>query len=311
MTAGDRIEMKELCEVHDSIDHVIEFLKDGGSLNPDDEEELEMLEELQAILIFRLNELVSPVPELFEPLPKIRNRHVTINGLQDAECYCFFRFRKQQLNFLKIGLQFPEEMTVEGNHFSGEEILLAGLFRIAAPNRFGDAGWVQLFGWDQPRCSHAFDLFLNFMIPRWMYLVEDNMEFWLPKLFIFARKIKEKLSLLGVEYPDPSEENGFNVFGFIDCTNLRTCRPGGGPVVDGPNSTRNDQNLQRAFYNGWKKQHGYKWQTIDLPNGMNFHVWGPVSLRHNDLECWYNSDMAANLLQLQLGQPKQVIELIN
>ena len=26
-----------------------------------------------------------------------------------------------------------------------------------------------------------------------------------------------------------------------------------------------------------------KWQTLDLPNGMNMHVWGPVSLRHNDI----------------------------
>jgi hypothetical protein len=24
---------------------------------------------------------------------------------------------------------------------------------------------------------------------------------------------------------------------------------------------------------------------------MNFHVWGPVSLRHNDLQCWRDSNI--------------------
>jgi hypothetical protein len=38
-----------------------------------------------------------------------------------------------------------------------------------------------------------------------------------------------------------------------------------------------------AFYNGWKKHHGLKYQSIDLPNGMNFHIYGPASLRYNDL----------------------------
>jgi hypothetical protein len=32
---------------------------------------------------------------------------------------------------------------------------------------------------------------------------------------------------------------------------------------------------------------------------MNFHVWGPVSLRHNDLQCWRDSDINAILANLQ------------
>ena len=62
-----------------------------------------------------------------------------------------------------------------------------------------------------------------------------------------------------------------------------TCGPGGGPAGDGRNDPRNDPLIQRAGHNGWKKLHGLKWQTVDFPNGMNGRVYGPISLRCNDL----------------------------
>ena len=55
-----------------------------------------------------------------------------------------------------------------------------------------------------------------------------------------------------------------------------SCRPGGGPRQSGVLADRNDLLIQRAWYNGWKKLHGLKFQTIDMPNGMNAHVWGPL-----------------------------------
>jgi len=38
-------------------------------------------------------------------------------------------------------------------------------------------------------------------------------------------------------------------------------------------------------------KHGIKWQTVDLPNGMSFHVWGPFSVRHNNLFSLMRSDI--------------------
>ena len=61
---------------------------------------------------------------------------------------------------------------------------------------------------------------------------------------------------------------------FID----NTMKPGGGPAGDGRNAPRNDPHIQRAWYNGWKKLHGLKWQTVDTPNGMNGHVYCPMSI---------------------------------
>ena len=108
-------------------------------------------------------------------------------------------------------------------------------------------------------------------------------EYWKPSIPMFADKIRLKLDQLGCPFPSSSDSiGGFNIFGFIDNTMNAICRPGGGPTRDGDNAPRNNPLIQRAFYNGWKKVHGLKYQTVDLPNGMNFHVYGPVSLRHND-----------------------------
>ena len=52
-----------------------------------------------------------------------------------------------------------------------------------------------------------------------------------------------------------------NFFGFIDGTVRPICRP--------------DQN-RRVVYNGHKKVHRLKFQTISMPNGMLANLYGPV-----------------------------------
>ena len=50
---------------------------------------------------------------------------------------------------------------------------------------------------------------------------------------------------------------------------------------------------------------GMKYQTVDLPNGMNFHVWGPISVRHNDIVSLHESEINNHLVQLQLNDEHQ------
>ena len=57
----------------------------------------------------------------------------------------------------------------------------------------------------------------------------------------------------------------------------------GGGAGDERNAPRNDPLIQRAWYDGWKKLHGLKWQSVDFPNGMNGHVYDSISIRRNDL----------------------------
>ena len=79
------------------------------------------------------------------------------------------------------------------------------------------------------------------------------------------------------------------------------CRPGGGPITGGVQAPRVDKLVQQAWWTGWKKLHGLKMQTVFMPNGMDFEVWGPVSVRHNDNYTLANSSILEKLEQCQLG----------
>ena len=82
---------------------------------------------------------------------------------------------------------------------------------------------------------------------------------------------------------------------------------GGGPTRDGVNAPRNDPLIHRAWYNGWKKLRGMKWQTVDMPNGMNFNVWGSISIRHPDCVSLEDSNLNDKLVELQLGNLMQYV----
>ena len=178
-----------------------------------------------------------------------------------------------------------------GNKFRGEEVLLCGIYRIRSVNSLGDAGWLDIFGMVQSVCSLACKLVFEYMWTWWSYLVFDNMTYWAPKIPAMAESIRQKMEELGCSY----EFGSFPYFGFIDNTMNATCRPAGGPNRDGRNALRNDPEIQRAWYNGWKKIHGLKWQTIDLPNAMNFKIDGPFSARDNDLTTLHLSDVLVKL----------------
>jgi hypothetical protein len=253
--------------------------------------------------------LVTPSPILGLRLPKLTRHHRTIDSLNDEDIPIYFRFRsKDQLRRLLVGFKFPDFVRLCNNHlFTGDEILLVSLYRFHRPVTCSDYIFRVFFGLNDVYVSLIFNYFLNYMENTWGSLLTDNMLYWLPSLPNFARAIQKKCGELGCPFPDPGTENGFRVFGFIDNTMNATCRPGGGPSRDGTNAPRNDPLIQRAFYNGWKKTHGFKWQTVDLPNGMNFNVWGPVSLRHNDLYTLHHSDINTKIYNLQAMNDKQYV----
>ena len=58
-----------------------------------------------------------------------------------------------------------------------------------------------------------------------------------------------------------------NCWGFIDGTVRPVCRPG---------------ENQRAIYNGHKRVHSVKFQSVALPNGLVGHLYGPVEGRRHD-----------------------------
>ena len=201
-----------------------------------------------------------------------------------------FRFdQPEDLMRIMCGLKFPVWMTCKSGHiFHREEVFCCGLYRLHAPSETTNYSYELIFGFDSPRTSKCFNMFINHIWNNWRYLVTDNLDFHKPYLLPCAEAIRGKLNSLKCHFPPANDPNGgFRVCAFIDNTMNAVCRPAGGPTFVRNSGyegmPRNDINIQRSMYNGWKKIHGLKWQTVDLPNGLIYHCYGPVSCRHNDL----------------------------
>jgi len=69
--------------------------------------------------------------------------------------------------------------------------------------------------------------------------------------------------------------------GFIDGTLVRIARTGRG--------------LQRVFYSGHKRCHAIKLQSICTPDGLLFHLFGPVEGRRHDMLLYHESGIDAQL----------------
>jgi len=243
-------------------------------------------------------------------LPPIVRKNITIDSFEDDEIRIYFRFEtKAQLRELITGFQIPDLIHIERTRctYTADEFLLTSLYRLHRPTTLSDPFFRDRIGLSYQHVSEVFNEFLKFMEEKWGYLLTDNMQFWLPYLPACAQAINNRCMECKWHCPFPPSTlvGGLRVFGFIDNTLNATCRPGGGPERDGANAPRNDPLIQQEFYSGWKKLHGIKWQTIDLPNGMNFHVFCVGSLRRNDLESLEESRVNEKLQNLQLGQELQ------
>ncbi len=307
LSALDRIQLRDLKQKIVSITKVYKYMKRNKDKYTN---QLSKLTKLLNLHIEKYYAWIKAPNSLNQPLPKILSRNRTINSFEDEEIPLYFRFaNKDQLRALLKCFRFPTKkfVSASGHAFHREEVLLVSLYRLHAPTTLSDATYQHVFGLSTSRVSMCFNAFLKFMVINWSYLLLDNMAYWKPHLPSCAEAIRVKLGSLGCEFPSATAPNGFNVFGFIDNTMNATCRPGGGPARDGVDAPRNDPLIQRAWYNGWKKLHGMKWQTIDLPNGMNFHVYGPVSVRHNDLYTLFYSEVNDKLAALQAGEELQYV----
>ena len=93
-------------------------------------------------------------------------------------------------------------------------------------------------------------------------------------------------------FPTPGEDT---TIGWIDCIMLMACRPGstsiGGSTSDFANL------LQSAFYSGYAKYHGYKYQALMLATGMCGGIYGG-SVRNSDRYFARESDISAEIQRI-------------
>lgn len=273
-----------------------------------EEESIERVANLKALVLLQMLQILmtdNNVGGIERPIKKVK-----LFSLEDFDRNGFselFRFRSpQDIRLLIQLLEIPAHVCTRKRYrFSGEEVVLISLIRLAYPLRWRDV-MAYFPGRERWQLQSAFYWFLEYMIRNWGYLVSNNRLFWLPYLGKSAEAIRKKLASLPNAasrqyHPSATVDGGFSIFGFIDNTIVAMCRPGGGGG-DGEQAPRVPRDIQQAWWTGWKKLHGIKWQTVVLANGMDFDIYGPVSTRHPDSYTLRMSRIEEKLANLQSGE---------
>ncbi|XP_028418307.1 uncharacterized protein LOC114543582 [Dendronephthya gigantea] len=127
--------------------------------------------------------------------------------------------------------------------------------RFAYPCRYGDM--ITLFGRPVPEICMITNHVLNYIYETHHHrITEWNNGLLSPDLLeVYATSIHQKGAPLQ------------NCFGFIDGTVRPICRP---------------RQNQRLVYNGHKKVHSLKFQSVVVPNGMIANLYGPVEGKRHD-----------------------------
>ena len=179
-----------------------------------------------------------------------------LDQLEDDECKAEFRFWRDDIYTLLDIFNFPEELRCyNGTVFDSVEALCVLLRRLAYPCRYGDL--IPRFARPVPHLCMISNLVADEIYVRFGHLLRDLDQPWLsrPNLQIFANAVHEKGAALD------------NCWGFIDGTVRPICRP---------------QRNQRLVYNGHKRVHAIKFQSVVAPNGLIANLYGPVEGRRHD-----------------------------
>ena len=173
-----------------------------------------------------------------------------LDDMEDSECEAEFRVKKRDILALADVLQIPDAFKCyQGSVCEGIEGLCILLRRLSYPCRYSDL--IPRFCRPVPVLSMISNKVLDFIyeihshrILQWNHgLLDPN------KIQTYADAVRNQGAAL------------HNCFGFIDGTVRPIARPWA---------------HQRIVYNGHKRVHGLKFQSLDLPNGIIANMFGPI-----------------------------------
>ena len=178
---------------------------------------------------------------------------------------------------LATALQLPDTMHSTGRKKkrTGFEGLCVVLKWLAYPCRLKDLE--ETFGRPRKDLSVIFNTTLLFLFNTWHDLLTTTlMHPWLTaeRLELYSEAVHRKAPLT-------------NVWGFIDGTVRPMCRP----IVG-----------QRPVYNGHKRVHALKFQSVVTPDGMIANLYGPVEGRRHDAFLLADSGLLP-LLEAHMNRP--------
>ena len=175
-----------------------------------------------------------------------------LEAMPEPECRSNFRFDKADIPVLADVLGLPEKFCCyQGTTARKLEALCILLRRLAFPCRYADM--IAMFGRPVPELCMITNEILEFIYGRHGYRLTE----WNQQLLN-----SENLQV----YADAIYGNGAalsNCFGFVDGTVRPVCRP---------------KKHQRVVYNGHKRIHSIKFQSVTLPNGIIANMFGPVGM---------------------------------
>lgn len=204
------------------------------------------------------NELLLYMDICFHEEPDhLKWKRLDLDKMSNEECLTKFRFRKDHIHELKMCMHIPDEITVPGTSVkcNGLEGLCILLRRFSYPNRLTDL--VPVFGIHPTHISSIFNYMLEYVYETFEHLLSDLNQPWLTE-----QQLRR--------YATYTYASGIPVatcWGFIDGTVMPICRP---------------QQNQREVYNGHKRIHALKYQSIVTPNGLIANMFGPVEGRRHD-----------------------------
>ena len=237
-----------------------------------DEEEAIAVDIAKAILCIVL---VPVVPRPPTPL-------TTVEHIADLDDYCQekFRFRRQHhMHALYIRLNFPPFLVLSnGAAVHSETCFIYTLRRLVSEGT--TAGLcADGFGGEKTKWGRVLTATTSFLVREHRHRLDHINPEIVRRLPMYAHAIERHCNDLGAGMPVGT----CRISLFVDCEQTPTCRLGGGPAARGPGAPRWSKAQQRAFYNGWKRNHGLKAETVIAPDGLTVFMFGLLSLRRSDL----------------------------
>ena len=211
---------------------------------------IEVIDEEEFLLLYDVNKSKNP------SYPYWNYDAFDLDSMTDDECKSEFRFLKNDVYLLEETLDIPDAIKCyNGVVVDGVEALCIMLKRFSYPCRYVDM--MPRFGRAVPQLSMISNRIADIIFDDYGHLLRNLAQPWLSQAELkqFAESIHAKGAPLET------------CWGFIDGTVRPPCKPG--------------QN-QRALYNGHKRVHSIKFQSVVAPNGLIANLYGPVEGKRHD-----------------------------
>ena len=188
--------------------------------------------------------------------PYFKYQRYNVFEMREDEFEVEFRFKKDDIFRLAAVLRLPEILKCQNGVVVDEiEALCIALKRFAYPCRLADL--IPRFGRPVSQLCMVINLVIDHIFDRFGYLLANLDQPLLSRqnLKVYADAIHQKGAALD------------NCWGFVDGTVRPICKP---------------NQDQRAVYNGHKRVHAIKFQSVVTPNGLIANLFGPVEGRRHD-----------------------------